>query len=276
MIIYLAGGYSGNLRPIWDKGIKNGTMEIYLAGDHIVKNGKKIQSWQGLNILESYYYLRKNTNFERLLHTIPMNFLLDSGAFSMKANSSIRLDWKKYIYEYTDFINRHKIDKFIELDIEEIVGMKEYEYLRDMLIERTGKLPIVVWHPVRGYDYWKKMLDKFPYVAIATTFVKNEGKVWRKNPSLINRFIYEAHSAGCKIHGLGYTKCTTLRDLHFDSIDSTAWLYGNRAGYIYQFNPMLPNFFKKYVREGRLKPEESAIHNFKEWVKFSLWAKKNL
>ena len=103
--------------------------------------------------------------------------------------------------------------------------MQKYEYLRDMLIERTGKQPVVVWHSCRGYDYWKKMLTQFPYVAIATTLIKNEGKIWRKHPSMISRFIGEAHAAGCKIHGLGYTNCTTLRNLRFDSVDSTAWLY---------------------------------------------------
>lgn len=43
MNIYLAGGISGNLQPIWTK-IANGgdIMNIYLAGEHPVKNGKLV------------------------------------------------------------------------------------------------------------------------------------------------------------------------------------------------------------------------------------------
>ena len=33
-------------------------MEIYLAGEHPVKNGKDA-NWEDLNILETYYYLQK-------------------------------------------------------------------------------------------------------------------------------------------------------------------------------------------------------------------------
>lgn len=41
-------------------------MEIYLAGKHPVKNGKDA-SWEGLNILETFYYLQKNKEFPRLI-----------------------------------------------------------------------------------------------------------------------------------------------------------------------------------------------------------------
>lgn len=34
-------------------------MQVYLAGEHEVKNGSCCSSWKGLNILESFYYARK-------------------------------------------------------------------------------------------------------------------------------------------------------------------------------------------------------------------------
>lgn len=41
MDLYLAGGITGNLFPLWRKFINGGgIMNIFLAGEHPVKNGK--------------------------------------------------------------------------------------------------------------------------------------------------------------------------------------------------------------------------------------------
>lgn len=50
MELYIAGTLS---RPyVYEK-----AMEVFLAGEHPVKNGKDAD-WEGLNILETYYYLQ--------------------------------------------------------------------------------------------------------------------------------------------------------------------------------------------------------------------------
>lgn len=92
MKIFLAGGISGNLREFWQRVMKiyladprsrgevMDAMKVYIAGDN---NKKKIlreqlygcdfftgeNALKGINILESFYYLRKNEEFMTLLST---------------------------------------------------------------------------------------------------------------------------------------------------------------------------------------------------------------
>lgn len=305
MDIFLAGGISGNLFPSFRKFITEGGailkestgMNIYLAGEHPVKNGKialkiargetdmdlflagtlsrpyVIEQGKGFKILESFYYCRENEVIPRLMPLLG-DFLLDSGAFSfMSGKSSVK--WDLFIEEYAAWINRYQVKKFFELDIDSIVGIKEVERLRAKLERLTGIQPIPVWHKSRGKDYFQGMARDYPYVAIG-------GIVTQEIPRKIYEsgfpwFISEAHKAGAKIHGLGYTSIEGIHKYHFDSVDSTAWLYGNRGGYLYRFQPRTGDFDKIKAPGGhRLKSSESAMWNFNEWIKFQNYAEKYL
>lgn len=263
-------------------------MTIYLAGEHPVKNGTimlgRVQNRTeqmitipnkeklDINILESYYYARTNKVVDRLIPSIG-NFLLDSGAFTFMSNSSLAVDWDAYTEEYADYIKSRGIDKFFELDIDSIVGLQEVERLRAKLEGLTGKPPIPVWHLSRGKSYFEKMCERYPYVAIGgivTQEVKRE-----KYETLFPWFISTAHKYGRKIHGLGYTG--KLKKYRFDSVDSTAWLYGNRGGYLYKFDSRTGEMNKIDAPSGkRLKSASAALYNFNEWVKYCQWAKRNL
>lgn len=312
MKIFLAGGISGNLREFWQKVTKiylaaprsrhevievmksfldgsetNDDMKLYLAGDN---NNKKIlretlfssdaffmgeNALSTINVLESFYYLRKNEEFMTIVRHFG-SFLLDSGAFTfMQGTHQGVVDWDKYVEDYASFINRFDIRLFFELDIDSVVGLAEVERLRFKLERLTGKKPIPVWHKNRGKEYFVKMCENYPYVAIGGIVTKEiprtlyeQGFPW---------FIQTAHKHGAKIHGLGYTTVANLKKYHFDSVDSTAWLYGNRGGYLYKFNPRT-GLMEQINGSGscRLKAREGAVNNFKEWVKFSNYAEKNL
>lgn len=268
MRIFLAGGISGNLREFYQKIMKvyqasprsrgevvemmksflNGTeennsddnMKVYIAGDN---NKKKIlretlfssdaffmgdNALANINILESYYYLRKNEEFMAIVRHFG-SFLLDSGAFTFMSGSHRgAIDWDEYVESYAAFINKYDVRLFFELDIDSVVGIAEVERLRFKLERLTGKKPIPVWHKNRGKEYFIKMCECYPYVALGGIVTKEiprqlyeKGFPW---------FIKTAHDHGCKIHGLGYTTVANLHRYHFDSVDSTAWLYGNRGG----------------------------------------------
>lgn len=226
-----------------------------------------------INILESYYYARTNKVVDRLIPSIG-NFLLDSGAFTFMSNSHLtNIDWDAYVEEYADYINRHNIELFFELDIDSIVGIKEVERLRAKLQTLTQRFPIPVWHLSRGKSYFEKMCERYPYVAIGgivTQEIKRE-----KYETLFPWFISTAHKYGRKIHGLGYTG--KLKKYRFDSVDSTAWLYGNRGGYLYKFDSRTGEMNKIDAPSGkRLKSASAALYNFNEWVKYCQWAKRNL
>jgi hypothetical protein len=287
MNIFLAGGYSGNLKPLWDKMIKlhfAGTASRLYLYDYLfsrrepTKNGTqfpKNDSMDSLNILESYYYVRNNTQFPKLFPFFE-NFLLDSGAFTFMSDCKTSVNWDSYVREYAAFINKYDIQHFFELDIDSIVGIKEVERLRRLLESLTGKQCIPVWHYSRGKQYFIDMCKNYKYVALGGIVSQDIPRATYEK--YFPWFIKTAHDNGAKIHGLGYTSCEGLRKYHFDSVDSTAWLYGNRGGYLYRFNPQKPAFFDKVVTPPgkRLQPQESAKHNFNEWRKLQKYAAKYL
>lgn len=276
MDIYLAGGISGNLFPIW-KQIANGGGYECLPGRGTPGEERAICSRGGQLILESYYYCRKNDVIPKLLPRLG-GFLLDSGAFTFMQGNGGRCDWDAYVEEYAEWINRYKIDLFFELDIDSIVGLKEVERLRAKLEDLTGKKSIPVWHKNRGTGYFVECAKSYPYVAIGGIVGGNKNAAERKAYRLsFPWFINTAHKYGAKIHGLGYTSIEGLKQFHFDSVDSTAWLYGNRGGYLYKFNPRKGDFDKIVTPPGhRLKSRDAALYNFREWIKFQEYAKKYL
>ena len=249
-------------------------MNVYLSSvlcKDIIQEGNELNY---LNILESYYYIRKCENLMLFVKHFG-SFLLDSGAFTFLSGSHKGgVNWDRYVEEYAAFINKWDIDLFFELDIDSVVGLAEVERLRDKLEALTGKKPIPVWHRNRGRDYFIKMCENYPYVALGGIVTKEIER--KKYESVFPWFIKTAHNHGCKIHGLGYTSVEKLKIYHFDSVDSTAWLYGNYTGHIERFLPQVGNFEKIKKTGCRVKAYMCAVNNFNEWIKFCEWAKDNL
>ena len=308
MRIFLAGGVSGNLRDFWQK-----VMNIYLAAPHsrseVVEEMKVYQAslvssghlkdhiresmskfigdgdnpiaddfvrdvkLSEMSILESFYYLRKNEEFMALAKHFG-SFLLDSGAFTfMTGAHKGAINWDEYVEDYARFINKHDIKLFFELDIDSVVGLQEVERLREKLEALTGKKPIPVWHKNRGKEYFIKMCENYPYVALGGIVTKEIPR--QKYEKGFPWFIKTAHLHRCKIHGLGYTTILNLPKYHFDSVDSTAWLYGNRGGYLYKFNPSKGTMDQLKADNARLRSREGAVNNFREWVKLCKYAEVN-
>lgn len=286
---YMAGGVSANLNPAWGKIAKEAyaepvlprlakhmtgdDMKLYLAGVAPWRNEGLYDDTIAAHkpyILESFYYIDADT--ERLLPYFG-DFLLDSGAFTFMMNSKAAVDWDEYVERYADFINRYKIDKFFELDIDSVVGHDRVRDIRKRLERLTGRQSIPVWHKSRGMDEFKAMCDVYPYVAIggivAGEFKQAEYKYF---PHLIN----EAHRRGAKIHGLGFTALAWLPKCHFDSVDSTAWTTGNRFGFVYRFNGRTME--KRDAPEGHRigDSRKVALINYIEWIKFQKYAEVHL
>lgn len=120
-------------------------MKMYLAGENgekkIITNnlyGSDV-SIGDVNILETYYYLRKNEEFTKVIPHCN-SFLLDSGAFTfMKGSNKEKVDWDRYVEEYAQFIKRNQIELFFELDIDSLVGINEVERLRKKIRDYSRK-----------------------------------------------------------------------------------------------------------------------------------------
>jgi len=270
MKIFLAGPSLGNI-PKDDK------MKIYLAGYNYkrdcVKDNEviKFNTQNKICVLESFYYMQ-----DWMLPYIKnhWHFLLDSGAFTFMNNvkSNSNIDWNEYLERYAKFINDHDIKLFFELDIDNIVGIKEVERLRHKLEKLTNKKCIPVWHKSRGLEYWQQMTKNYNYVAIGGIVTK---EIKRTEYAIFGTLLKIAKQNKCQVHGLGFTNMEGLKKYPFDSVDSTAWIYGNRGGFLYNFNGK--DFDKIQVPKGkRLNGKKVAIHNFKEWIKFQQYAENNL
>lgn len=284
MRIFLAGGISGNLNPFFREYAKTGNernaMRIFLAGSHgltpILTKAEDVYETQncgvtGLKpyILESFFYM--NQHIEKLIPTFG-DFLLDSGAFTFMQGRNSGQTWDDYLKTYAEFINKHNIKNFFELDIDSVVGYKEVLRLREKLEKLTGRQCIPVWHKSRGKDEFLKMCDEYPYVAIGGIVSK---EITSKEYKYFPWFIDEAHKRNAKIHGLGFTNLEGLKKYHFDSVDSSSWTTGNRFGAIYKFNGKTITKIDK-PPNSKVKTRETAVNNFIEWVKFAQWADTHL
>ena len=287
MKIYLAGGVTGNLIYFWKEAMKlylagtysrpfviQESMKLYLAG--ITLFGKDTYTNSIIEnkpyILESFYYIKNQNDWIMKMRPFFEDFLLDSGAFSFLNNIKKGTpNWDKYIEDYAAFITKHDIDLFFELDIDPIVGITEVERLRTKLEGLTGKKCIPVWHKSRGLEYWKQMCKDYNYIAIGGIVTK---EIKSKDYNIFSPLLKIAKENKCNVHGLGFTKMEGMKKYPFYSVDSTAWLYGNRGGFLYQFTGK--GISKIHFKGKRLIGRPAAIHNFNEWVKFSKYSERHL
>lgn len=270
-------------------------MDIYLAGisrvatqlvDRLSPSKEGLQKWDNpiyedgfyykddkkmlnLKALESFYYADQRT--EILIPRLT-KFILDSGAFTF-FTSGKAVNWDTYVEKYADFINKNNVERFFELDIDKLVGYNEVIRLRNKLERLTNKPCVPVWHTFRGKEKFKEMCKAYKYVAIGG-IVSREIK-----PSqypYFTWFINTAHSEGAKIHGLGFTNIRGLSKYHFDSVDSTAWISGNKFGGLYFFNGKTIVKISRKTNQRMKNPKKLLAVNYNEWRKFSNYAEYNL
>jgi hypothetical protein len=279
MKIYLAGAgtwYNKELMKIYFAGFKPWYSPNINEYDNIIEEQKPY-------VLDSFYSIWAKSSKESadrwLTKLLPKfkGFMLDSGAFTFMNAKEQRLkkgkmNWDNYIKEYAEFINKYNIDLFFELDIDSIVGINKVEEYRKVLEKLTNKKSIPVWHRSRGLDCWRKMVKEYDYVAIGGLVTK---EIKRSEFDIFNTLLKIAAKNNCKVHGLGFTNLLGLMKYKFYSVDSTSWLYGNKVGFLYQFQYDKMGKIEKEKLQ-RIKYQNVAYHNFREWLKFSKYAELNL
>ena len=266
------GGWNWFQKLIWQHENTNTkesipSMNLYLAGgESRAEQSGEYRKLYKPYILESFLMITPKT--EQYLKYYG-DYMLDSGAFTMLMGNAKKMDLKTYVDSYIAYIQKHNVQKFFELDIDPIVGYDEVLKIRSYIAQKVGRQPIPVWHKSRGMKDFVEMCKRYKYVAIGG-YVSGEfskGEI-SKFPVLIK----EAHSHGAKIHGLGFTQLKYLPLFHFDSVDSTSWVSGNRFGHVYKFDGK--TMLKYNKPEGkRVKNKDVALNNFIEWVKFQKYAK---
>lgn len=127
---------------------------------------------RGANLLIAYPYrdYAEKSGFPatlgKSLYELAGDVIADSGAFTYMAGADAsQINWDEYAEQYAGWVRQHQIKKYMELDIDSIIGLKEVERIRDKLTRFVGWPPIPVWHKSRGWGYFEKMCDEFDYVA---------------------------------------------------------------------------------------------------------------
>lgn len=249
-------------------------MEVFLAGrapfytkgfyDSVFSKNRPLY-------LQSFYYLRKK---DPLYRDVSVR-MIDSGAFSFFFSGRAITAWEEYVDEYAKFVSKHGFERYVEMDIDRIVGYPKVLEFRKRLERVTGCPPIVVYHKGRGKEAFIDACKHYPRVAVGCTTAANEWST-EELMQFLPYAIQTAHRHGTKIHGLGFTRFSLLSKLHFDSVDSSSWLAGNRNCSISIFrNGRIKNMPPPVGH--RIKNQYAlARHNLEEWCKFQAWAKNHL
>lgn len=248
--------------------------QLYLAGNtegkslsvvaELIESGKAVPPY----LLSSYYYCRDDTSFQPLgflYKDYCKGFLLDSGAFTFMDNISkdaSNVDFEEYTDQYAQFINKHDIEYFFELDIDNVVGLPQVRELRRRLETKTGKDCIPVWHKSRGKEAFIEIAREYDKIAIGGIVT---GEMSESEYRYFHWFINKAHELDAKIHGLGFTP-SNIGEYGFDSVDSTSWLSAQRFGTVHKFTG---SGLQQITNSGRSKYPENTKHNFKEWTKYA-------
>ncbi len=248
-------------------------MNLCIAGSSCVTEKNRKLFDENSILLESFYYIKE--------WQIPIIrkckfFLLDSGAFTFMNNSKTKVNWKEYIDRYIKFINDYDIKYFFELDVDSVLGYENVKKIRHYIEEKTGKKAIPVWHKARGKEEWLKLCDEYDYVAIGGIVTR---EIKPSEYKYFTWFINEAHKRGCKVHGLGFTNLSGLKQYKFDSVDSTSWKSGNRFGTLYLYeNGNLKQVKKPEGMRMITGDKYSFIERFVlvEWLKYQRYAEHHL
>ena len=245
-------------------------MKIFLAGTDLLKNYPdelKKARFQ----LASFYSIQ-----EWMMPYLNgcNEYLLDSGAFSFMNGEKGNIDFDQYLERYAEFIKKHNVKYFFELDVDCVIGQEKTYKLKDKLERLTGKQCIPVWHKSRGIDEWKRLCEQYPYVAIGGIVSK---EIMPCQYRLFPAMIREAHKNGAKVHGLGFTSTSYFNEIRFDTVDSTTWNVGGKFGNICVFDE------KEYMKQRIQKKgwrcvdqKRLMLHNWNEWIKFQYYAEKHL
>lgn len=242
-------------------------MRLYLAG--IESHMNIVFEEKPKYVLYSYIY-RNDDCLRYVKSEHCKSFILDSGAFTFM-DTGKKIDFKEYAKQYAKYVKENNITNYIELDLYDIIGIKETEELRKILISITGRKPIPVFHRSCGKEYFHKLINEFEYIAIGGIAKKD---IKRNEYKYFDYFINETHKKNVKIHGLGLTSQKAMKRYKFDSIDSTTWIRG-RFGDVYSYENGNMKVYKK--KNSRLKSTaEANKFCLNQWIKFQKYADRYL
>ena len=238
-------------------------MNIYLAGTACLAKHPYLLE-ESSYILESFAYV-KPWQIEILKSR--KGFILDSGAFTfMNGRNAGRIE--EYAESYGKFVKENDVKHFVELDVDDIVGIERYKEVNERLEYIAGRKAMPVFHKRRGLEWWKKKTKENPYVCYGGVAVDIRA-MKKMDFDAMPEMIKVAHCNGATVHGLGFTQTKKYDRIRFDSVDSTTWTMAGRMGIMCFFNgTRMQQFHSTEKGKKMVEPEKLMIFNYREWLKY--------
>ena len=223
-------------------------MKIYLADTDTSSSPALKMAQVGLNgfdpssrlaCLLSFYYYQNVDMANFFARDIPAPQLMaDSGAFS-----ALTLGSPIEIREYADWVLRwkHLFHTYSNLDV---IGDAEATLSNQRKLEGWGLNPLPVFHVNEPWDYLKRYLDSYDYIALGG-LVPHAMRPSALMPWLIKAF--GMLSPGQGYHGFGVSGWTILKAFPWTSVDSTSWSIGYRYGRVPLFSPVEGKLVSAYL-----------------------------
>lgn len=267
-------------------------MKIYSAAFETQKSSYGIELPPESNLFLTYYYQKK---VNECLPPLKANghtgiITIDSGAHSFfeqmgvsatakhsKKGRKADKDPEEYFKNYIAWAkqNYNYYDYFVELDLQEIVGIKRLrEWRKIMKEEGVADKCITVHHSVNNDEEFSELLE-----TSVSRYIGIEGirPGYRMLP--YNKFLKKAYDAKVKVHGFAFTRADLLHDYPFYSVDSSSWCtvvrYGvfqiYKNGRMCSIAPIRDHFIKhgipifmhnsfRKVEEVKIKEEWAVTH----------------
>lgn len=240
-------------------------MTVFLAWCKVrLKNIENKELLSKINSLWSYYYFskvdRNAYNFKR--------FILDSGVHTFQMSKEISFDdLLKYTEKYCKYINKHKIENFVEMDMDRMLDDKKILYLRKYIEDKTGRKPILVFHHNRGI----KGLEENIEYSLTNRFMMISDYIFNmyfsKHTDKLKKICKTVQSYGIKTHLLGSATSKVFFNYGFNSGDSSSVFTNARGGGVLIFDKNTLKTAK--IKNRKLKEtNKSVLFKINEYIKY--------
>jgi len=285
-------------------------MKVYFAGMESIYSSYKVDLLPTDNIFCTFFYNKKTDSFLKQVNKLKGHLgtiTIDSGAHtffgytgeSTMAHHNNKDKSKmpcpdKYFSRYFDWIkeNYEKIDYYVELDIQSIVGMEKVRSWRAML-KSAGVFDkcILVAHSV---DTWEDFITLCN--ESESKYIGFEGLRAKKILMPYTKMLKYCYENQIRVHGFALTDAAIASAFPFSTVDSTTWTAPVRFGSIIvldggklkQVAPTKANYLKYRIDTSMFKTERSkeastlklnhAMESQREYEKFlkRLWETRGI
>lgn len=215
-------------------------IHIYLSGHNYIttKHERELTTY-GHNRCRSFVYLKKKSEEGKIMHykrrkkrrrknSAPFSLFIDSGAYSAHTIGE-EIDLTEYIQFIKD--NLDIVDVYSNLDV---IGDAKATLKNQEFMESQGLQPIPAFHVHEDFNYLRKYIEKYDYVALG-------GMAQLRNGNLLAEWLDKCWDIICdedgipkvKIHGFAITRLDLILRYPWYSVDSSSWVVHSRTGSIY-------------------------------------------